>query len=140
MEGPSVLSASSISDNLVTKLGGGIYSNIEVAHGEEFILLQVELTDNRAQEQGGGLYADAGSSVTLSDCEVTGNTGYTGGSGAFIDTVGATLSVTSLISIATEWGSGNTDNLTQDVTNGFYNYVYDGIADFSCSAYTGLCE
>jgi hypothetical protein len=139
LHGPNLLSASSISGNLATKHGGGIYANIDATPGEEFILVQVELNDNRAQERGGGLYVGASSSVTLDDCTVTENTAYTGGSGAYIDRYDSVSSVTSLLSSASEWGTGGTDNAGQDVTNGYYDYSYEGIADFSCSAYTGLC-
>jgi hypothetical protein len=69
--------------------------------------------------------------VTLDDCTVT---GYTGGGGVYIDMYDSVSSVTSLLSIASEWGTSGTDNADEDVTNGFYDYSYEGIADFSCSA------
>lgn len=137
------------SDDVVTdsySVGGAI-----VAGGSVLTLERVEVRDNVAN-YGGGLAVDSGAQepplhteITLIDSSVLSNRArhldsLEGGGGAWLS------GDFRLTSVNTDWGTGATENLDDDIAIGDLgspkNYYTDfGAAeDFVCTSETGTCE
>lgn len=83
-----IIMNSTISGNVIRNFGGGI--RVQGVLGE-FVITSSLITGNSAvstiagSNQGGGIYFSSGSSLTLSDGQVTGNTAGAGGGGIFVN-------------------------------------------------------
>ncbi|MCC3371658.1 hypothetical protein [Cohnella sp. REN36] len=83
-----IIMNSTISGNVIRNFGGGI--RVLGVLGE-FVITNSLITGNSAvstiagSNQGGGIYFSSGSSLTLSDGQVTGNTAGAGGGGIFVN-------------------------------------------------------
>ncbi len=106
----------------------------------DVVIERVRLEGNAAAA-GGGFDVGTLATKTIRDSEVVRNSGYIGGGGASLYGTGSLL-----ISENTDWGSGETDNIPDDVgildDDGelVQSYSFDGVASFTCDGDERTCE
>jgi predicted outer membrane repeat protein len=112
--GTLTLANSSVSGNVATLWGGGIYNR----NGATLTLVDTAVTGNSAGENGGGIYNDG--TLTLTDSSVSGNNGGLGGGGVLNSSFGALTLTRGLVKGNTaQYGGGLANNgaLTVDDTS-----------------------
>lgn len=125
--------------DLALRGGGGPAGGAFASEISDVTLERVRVTEGSA-DVGGGVFVGAGSTLTLIDCEVTGNEALYAGGGAALGYEGTTLT-----SVDTDWGHGD-DNWPEDIAlldeSGlvFELYTIEGFASFVCDWDAGSCE
>ncbi|MDP2309151.1 MAG: MopE-related protein, partial [Pseudomonadota bacterium] len=151
-----------VESNTATTDGGGIHANT----GADVTLEDSFVQDNTATGDGGGIFLDDGT-LTITRTDIVGNITGDDGGGVFIDTGTATCSAggvnsneatdhgggvylsnqssttATFTSVSCDFGTGGTDNVSNDVTvktSGYQDYAsYGATASFVCSNASGLC-
>jgi predicted outer membrane repeat protein len=135
VEVSSTISNAKMEGNSASDYGGAIM----VYAGTKLALDSVSLDGNRAGSYGGGILVDINSGVSMTSCEVLSNTAGSVGGGLFLNT-GPSVGTTSFTSTTSDWGTGASDNSTDDVYFNGTSYTYESAASFTCLDSTGTCR
>jgi predicted outer membrane repeat protein len=125
------LSNSTVSSNVATQFGGGIYAE------SGLLITSVTFDGNTAGTFGGGISVNSADSMRMTGCTLTNNSGSAGG--------GAELVMGTLTATNTSWGSGVNDNSPDDIrvyqpsTGNSYTTQVSAGSDITCMSSTMTC-
>jgi predicted outer membrane repeat protein len=125
------LSNSTVSSNVATQFGGGIYAE------SGLLITSVTFDGNTAGTFGGGISVNSADSMRMTGCTLTNNSGSAGG--------GAELVMGTLTATNTSWGAGVNDNSPDDIrvyqpsTGNSYTTQVSAGSDITCMSSTMTC-